>query len=458
MVIQVSRARPVGYPKSRIVCWLLLAGLLAACSTSATPPSTPLPIVPPTSVAATTSTPPPASPAAPSATAAITTPNPATGQPATPTGAAATASTVGAAPGLTATAAPAQGALNPLTGLSVSDPAVLDRRPLAIKIANFPRRVRAAQSGLSLADNVWEHYAEGGTTRFTAIFLSQGADHIGNVRSARLIDTYLGQAYQAMLVASGSSQGTLNRLKQTDFYNRVIAEATGYHDCPVLCREAPASETTDKLFTSAPAVWDLATKLGLNGRQDLSGFTFDPQPGAAAPAGGTPISTLRIDWQVGNTVAEWRYDPGSQSYARWIDTSTMPTLTQHIDTLNGQAITAANIVVIYAKYVTSNIHESDSSSEPFFFSYDIELYGSGPAKLFRDGQMYELTWTRDQQKGGLPRLTDANGNAVPFRPGNIWFEAVSTMTVNLPGANAYTIQVHVPDPALAATQQPTQVK
>jgi hypothetical protein len=333
--------------------------------------------------------------------------------------------------------------------LPVSDPSALDRRPLAIKIANFPRHVRAAQTGLSLADNVWEHYAEGGTTRFTAVFLSQGPDRIGNVRSARLLDTYLGQAYQAMLVASGSSDGTLNRLRKTDFFNRVIAEATGYHGCPLLCREAPASETTDKLFTSAPAVWALADSLKLNGKQALTGFAFDPQP----PAGGTPIATAHIDWQVGNTVAEWRYSADTHSYARWIDSDTMPTLTQHIDTLNSQAISAANVVVIYAKYVTSNIHESDSGNK-LYFSYDIELYGSGPAKLFRDGQLYDLTWTRDQTKGGLPILTNASGQVMALRPGNIWFEAVSTMSVNVPGGDTYTVRVHVPDPTVAATEQP----
>jgi hypothetical protein len=47
----------------------------------------------------------------------------------------------------------------------------MDRRPLAIKVAHFPRRVREHQVGLSYADNVWEHYAEGGVIRFTAIFL-----------------------------------------------------------------------------------------------------------------------------------------------------------------------------------------------------------------------------------------------------------------------------------------------
>ncbi len=423
---------------------LFLTGLLlAGCATTPTQ----APTAPPAATVA-------ATPASASPTPAPTATQPAAtaSSPATPTALATAIAT--ASPGApTATVAPSATptaeAVNPLTGLPVSDPSVLDRRPLAVKIANFPRHVRAAQTGLSVADNVWEHYAEGGTTRFTAIFLSQGPDRIGNVRSARLIDSYLGQAYQAMLVASGSSDGTLARLRKTDFFNRVIAEATGYHGCPVLCREAPASETTDKLFTSAPAVWDLATSLKVNGKQDLAGFTFDAQ----TPAGGTPVSTAHIDWQVGNTVAEWRYSADTHSYARWIDSDTMPTLTQHIDSLNGQALSAANVVMIYAKYVTSNIHESDTGNK-LYFSYDIELYGSGPAKLFRDGQMYDLTWTRDQTKGGLPRLTDASGNLVPLRPGNTWFEAVSTISVDVPGGDTFTVRVHVPDPTVAATAQP----
>jgi hypothetical protein len=44
--------------------------------------------------------------------------------------------------------------LNPLTGLLPSDPALMERRPLAIKVANYPRYIRP-QSGLTLADNVY---------------------------------------------------------------------------------------------------------------------------------------------------------------------------------------------------------------------------------------------------------------------------------------------------------------
>ncbi len=81
-------------------------------------------------------------------------------------------------------------AINPLTGLIVSDPSKLERRPIAIKISNYPRSVRP-QSGLSLADIVYEYYLEQNVTRFMAIFYGNDADKVGPVRSGRFFDEYL---------------------------------------------------------------------------------------------------------------------------------------------------------------------------------------------------------------------------------------------------------------------------
>ncbi|HVM73206.1 MAG TPA: DUF3048 domain-containing protein, partial [Anaerolineales bacterium] len=53
--------------------------------------------------------------------------------------------------------------VDPLTGLKVADPALLQRRPMLIKVSNLPRNVRP-QWGLSLADIVFEYYAEEGST------------------------------------------------------------------------------------------------------------------------------------------------------------------------------------------------------------------------------------------------------------------------------------------------------
>ncbi len=48
-------------------------------------------------------------------------------------------------------------AYNPLTGLVPADPSLLDRRPLVIKISNYPRAIRP-QYGLNEADIVFEYY------------------------------------------------------------------------------------------------------------------------------------------------------------------------------------------------------------------------------------------------------------------------------------------------------------
>ncbi len=345
------------------------------------------------------------------------------------------------------TLTPTPPAVNPLTGLPVTDPTVLDRRPLAIKVAHFPRSVRAHQVGLSLADNVWEHYAEGGTIRFTGVFLSQTPERVGNVRSARLLDAYLGQAYQAMLVASGSSTGTMQRLRETDFYERVISEYTGYGGCPMLCREESAAVSSSKLFTSPPAVWALADSLGLGGRQDLAGFVFQAEP----PPGGVPAHTIHIDWLRNFTITEWRYDAATGAYSRWIDTDATSAaganLAPHVDTANNQALTATDVVALVVPHTASNIHEEEGGK--VYYSYDIPLYGSGPARLFRDGRMYEVTWTRDRAQGGLPRLVDAAGQAVPYRPGVIWFDVLSDRTELSIEEGVFTAWVRVPNPGPA---------
>jgi hypothetical protein len=250
---------------------------------------------------------------------------------------------------------------------------------------------------------------------------------VGNVRSARLIDAILGDAYQAVLVASGSSTGTMNRLRENqDLYRRIVAEATGYSECPLLCREESAALTTNKLFTSPPELWKLADEKGFGPPEGLTGYVFTPGP----PAGGQPITTVHLDFQLNNTVAEWRYDPAAGAYARWIDAAgpdgigVSPDLAPHVDTLNGQALTASNVVVLVASYVPSNIRETEAGDR--YFSYDILLTGEGPAYVFREGRMLEGRWQRAEAPHSLPRFVDVAGDTIALKPGNTWFEILST--------------------------------
>lgn len=308
--------------------------------------------------------------------------------------------------------------VNPLTGLKVADVSVLERRPIAVKISEFPRGVRP-QSGLSLADLVFEHYAEAGITRMTAIFLGNDSPRVGSIRSARLIDTVIGEAYQAMLVTSGSSEGTLLRLSKTNFYDRVIAEATGYNHCPPLCREGD-QPSTNNLFASTADLWQTTTELGRNERQNLHGMAFAIEP----PSGGVPGTTIHIDFHPDINVTEWRYDATTNRYARWVDTATVGELAAHTDAVNKEQLTAANVVVVYANHQPTDIVEDFENGG--HCGYEIQLWGTGPAKLFRDGQAYDLTWVRFAAADLIGFVGPAERNQIfPFKPGNTWIEVIN---------------------------------
>ena len=65
----------------------------------------------------------------------------------------------------------------PLTGLVAPDVEAIRLRPLSVKIENSPQA--RPQTGLSSADVVYESVAEGGITRFNAIFQSQMPKTVG---------------------------------------------------------------------------------------------------------------------------------------------------------------------------------------------------------------------------------------------------------------------------------------
>ncbi|WP_376790371.1 DUF3048 domain-containing protein [Thermoflexus sp.] len=305
--------------------------------------------------------------------------------------------------------------VNPLTGLRVSDLAVLQRRPLAIKISNYPPVVRP-QSGVDRADLVFEHYAEGGVTRFTAIYLSQDAEPVGPVRSARLIDLELPAMFKAILAYSGASAGVNARIRASDFVERALSPDFGV-GAPIfwrILREGVAVEHT--LFTSTRRLWEEATRRGLNTPQDLRGMRFSEHP----PAGGQPVSMFLIPYRV--EPVTWRYDRGSGRWQRW--TAGQP----HMDALTGRQLSAANVVVVYAHHQTTDILEDRLGN----YSIEIQIWGSGPVRIFRDGQMYEGQWQRFRREDML-RFVDAQGQPIPLKPGNTWFEVVPlNMQIQIP--------------------------
>lgn len=296
----------------------------------------------------------------------------------------------------------------PLTGLEVEQ-AKLERRPLAVKISNAPSVVRP-QAGLSFADVVFEHYAEGNLTRFTAIFLSRDCAKIGSIRSGRLIDLEIPAMFQSMFAYSGASIGVKEKIRDSDFFDRVLAPDFGHHSAfkrvPALGK---AFEHT--LFSDTTTLWKVADERGVNGRQALAGWAFSDEP----PAGGTPATQLQLVYSSQYVDAEYGYDASVGGYRRAV--LGVP----HRDEITGQQLVAQNVVVLYAPHVESAILED--SHHGGHYSIQVQIWGEGLARVFRNGRMYDVRWVRPGRHD-LLRFVDASGQPFPFGPGNVWIQVV----------------------------------
>lgn len=298
--------------------------------------------------------------------------------------------------------------VNPLTGLEVEDPAVLDRRPMVVKISNAPPLVRP-QAGIGQADLVFEHYAEGGLTRFSAIFYGQSPERVGSIRSARLIDTELMPMYQGLLVFSGASVGVEQRINAADFFERTYKGVL--YGLPYFWRDEQI-EVPHNMFANPVAIWDLAEEEGFADRPNLHGMAFHPDP---PPDDSGEANAIDLRYRA--TRVRWEYDPESGLYKRFSDGE------PHLDANTGEQVTAANVIVLYADHQFTDIIESQFQ-DSISYSIEIQVWFKGDMILFRDGKQYDGHWRRPTREMLIsPRTADDQG-WLYLKPGNTWFQLV----------------------------------
>lgn len=299
--------------------------------------------------------------------------------------------------------------VNPLTGETVEDPSVLDRRPIAIKISNYPPVVRP-QGGLNRADLVFEHYAEGGATRWTAIFYSQDSYEVGSVRSARIIDFEIPVMYDAAFGFSGAAGPNKERFGQVDWFERIISPDFGHSGFYRIPPEDPEVDFWHTMFTDTYRLREILEERGEEHAPNLqNGMLFSETP----PEDGMPAKQVEVGYSA--SYVTWWYDSGNGRYYRWTDGE------RHDDARTGEQINFKNVVVIAAMHVDTWIPETEVGQGAK--SIEIQLWGEGPASIFRDGQRYEGRWIRTNPQDMLT-FTDLEGNPLPLGIGNTWFEVV----------------------------------
>jgi len=315
-----------------------------------------------------------------------------------------------------ATADPAS--INPLTGLVVANPALLDRRPMLIKVSNLPRSVRP-QWGLSLADIVFEYYTEEGTTRFAALFYGNDAAMVGPIRSGRFIDADIVRGYKAIFAFGSAYVAEMDRFLRSDFADRLVIEGPN----SPLKRYDPNG--MNYLVVNTADLSAYITAKGVeNGRQNLDGMTFSQ----AAPVGGQPGTQTYLRYS-GSIYNRWDYDSSTGKYLRFADTAddsnrTNPQYAQSTDRLTDQPLAFDNVVVLF---VTHELYAPNI--------YDILLSGSGDGYAFRDGMAYKVKWQRNDTDVIL--LINPDGTPFPFKPGTTWYEVMGVSSQVTQTAQGY---------------------
>ncbi|MEJ5224997.1 MAG: DUF3048 domain-containing protein [Anaerolineales bacterium] len=320
--------------------------------------------------------------------------------------------------------------INPLTGLEVDNPSLLERRPLVIKVENLPRSHRP-QFGLSAADIVYEYYTEEGSTRMAAIFLGQDAAIVGPIRSARFFDDHLIRMFKAVFAFGSADYRVRSRLYGADYNNRLVIEAA---KCPPMCRYEPNGSNFLVADTAALSELMNARKVP-NGRQDLDGMTFQlrvPEGGQNGFVANTRYSAAiyeRWDYDV-TTGKYFRFADAAEDYARGANEQYIPAL----DRTTGLQISADNVVILLVPH-------SYFSQVPEMV--EINLVGSGPAYIFRDGLVYQVLWQRANRDAMLT-LTYPDGKFFPFKPGKTWFQVMGTSSQVIPIDNGFRFVFGIP--------------
>jgi len=303
------------------------------------------------------------------------------------------------------------------------------RRPLTVMIENHSDS--RPQSGLSKADVVYEAVAEGGITRFLAVFYCGAAAEevtLGPIRSARTYFMDFASEYGDFPlyahVGGANKPGPANALGQIGDYgwlakgNDMNQFSIGF---PVFWRDyeriGHPVATEHTMYSTTEKLWGVASKRGLNAT-DEEGHRWDAnfeewkfKDDEESSLRGTIGKISFSFWENSPDYAvSWEYNKENNNYLRF--NGGQP----HKDLNNDSQIQAKTVIIQFMK-------EKGPIDEIKHMLY--ETVGSGKALIFQDGKVIEGSWKKEKRQART-KFIDKSGKEILLNRGPIWIEIVPT--------------------------------
>ena len=292
------------------------------------------------------------------------------------------------------------------------------RRPLAVMVENHSEA--KPQSGLSSASVVYEAVAEGGITRFAAIFYCNLSDvQVGPVRSARTYFLDWISEYDPLYahVGGANTPGPADALSQIIKFkikslNQFgIGFPTYWRDYQRLGHPVATEHT---MYSTTQKLWEVGAKRGWEAEDDGVSWSKDFTPWKfKEDQGGGSTTNIKVNFWASQEsyFVEWRYDAIANTYNRkngGVD---------HTDLNNKKQLSPKNIVVQFER--ESNANDGYEGNVHLLYG----TLGKGKVLVFQDGKVSEGTWNKALRTSRTKYL-DKDNKEVEFNKGQIWIQTV----------------------------------
>jgi hypothetical protein len=263
------------------------------------------------------------------------------------------------------------------------------------------------QSGLDQAGVVFEALAEGGITRFLALYQDTQPSYIGPVRSARPYYISWCMGFDCDYAHVGGSPDALSDItawgvKDLDeFYN-------GDSYTRITSREAPHN-----VYTSITSLNSLENSKGYT----TSNFQGFPRK-VAAPLKTPTTTTINLTLGTLDYNVSYAYDATNNIYERSEGGQAM----MSIDANGDETQIAPKVVIaIVVPFSQGALDASDA----YYSNYAV--IGSGAAYVFQDGGLSIGTWQKTSNASQIT-FTDSQGQPLRLDPGQTWITALTNST------------------------------
>ncbi|MBU3206549.1 DUF3048 domain-containing protein [Clostridium algidicarnis] len=251
------------------------------------------------------------------------------------------------------------------------------------------------QSGLSNADIVFETMAEGGISRFIALFHMEIAKEIGPIRSVRPYFIEISQSLDLPFAHCGGSE---DALKSIDLNNLMSLNEMKFGDA--YWRDN-SKKPPHNLYTSSEKITSLLTEKQFN-KIPTSNLKFDSSYWNNKDFKNCRDIKINMNKYYDTS---YKYEEGI--YKKFIGEDIF------IDKSNNSEIKLNNIVIQQTTITLSKdkIH------------VEIPLVGEGNGYVLSQGKVIPILWSK-KDSNSVTELKDENGNIVSLSEGKTWWNIV----------------------------------